>query len=264
MTRYAILVEFDGAAYSGWQVQRDVPTIQGRLESALQQLTQEAVRVVGAGRTDAGVHARGQVAHFDVTRVRHPSDVYIRGLNSYLPADILVKDCSEVAEAFHARYDAVRRTYRYEITRVPAAIGREYHWYVSRDLETGSLQEMADLIAGEHDFTSFMHAQSSTENTVCDIFTSGWTTEEQTLRYEITGNRFLHNMVRCLVGTMIEVARGRYTVGEFRTFLDDPDQEAPVYRAPAHGLFLEEVAYRQPLFQETHDTKRESPSCVDS
>lgn len=263
MTRYAMLVEFDGTAYSGWQVQRDVPTIQGQLESALVQLTQEAVRVVGAGRTDAGVHARGQVAHFDVTKVRHPSDVYIRGLNSYLPADILVRDVTEVPADFHARFDAVRRHYRYEICPEPTAIGREYHWYVSTDLETDLLEASAALIPGEHDFTSFMHAQSSTENTICDIVTSAWTIGEQTLRYEIAGNRFLHNMVRCLVGTMVEVARGRYTVDEFRAFLMAPDREAPVYRAPAHGLFLEAVSYREPLFAKRHNATQESRSCVD-
>lgn len=258
MTRYAIRIEFDGTNYNGWQIQKGVPTIQDTLETAIYELTEEYTRVVGSGRTDAGVHAFGQVAHFDIANSNYPSDVYVRGLNNYLPADILVKECAEMSEGFHARYDARQRTYVYDITLEPVAIRRQYQWYVPAKIRRDHLQTAASQVRGLHDFYSFMHARSNTQNTSCDILESEWQMQTHRLRYRITGNRFLHNMVRCLVGTMIEVARGRYSMEEFELFLSQPDKEAPVYRAPAHGLFLEQVRYEYELFSPVNHSRKEA------
>ncbi len=248
MSRYALLIEFDGTNYSGWQIQKGVQTVQGTLETAIYELTEERTRVVGSGRTDAGVHAFGQVAHFDIVSKRYPSDVYIRGLNTYLPNDILVRTCTEISDGFHARYDARQRTYIYDITLEPVAIHRKYQWYVPAAIQRDHLLVAAKQVLGRQDFTSFMHARSDTRNTICEILESEWLIERHTLRYRITGDRFLHNMVRCLVGTMIEVARGRYSMDDFGLFLTQPSRDAPVYRAPAHGLFLEQVQYAQEIF----------------
>ncbi len=248
MNRYAMLIEFDGTNYHGWQIQKGVPTIQGTLETAIYALTEEHTRVVGSGRTDAGVHAFGQVAHFDVVHRNYPSEVYVRGLNNYLPDDILVKDCAEVSDGFHARYDALQRTYLYEITLEPVAIHRQYQWYVPAKIQRDQLQTAAGQVLGLQNFYSFMHARSATQDTLCEILESEWLMQINRLRYRITGDRFLHNMVRCLAGTMIEVARGRYSMEEFELFLSRPDKEAPVYRAPAHGLFLDEVRYEHEIF----------------
>ena len=244
MSRYAIIAEYDGTAYHGWQIQESVPTIQQHLEEALAQLTQSDIRITGSGRTDTGVHAIGQVAHFDSTIEHFTTETYLRGLNSYLPDDILVKECVKVPANFHARYDAIRRDYTYIIATEPVAIGRQYCWSVYQDLNIQILHRLAEIILGAHDFYSFMSARSSTENTVCTIVKSAWKTGANQLRYSIYGNRFLHNMVRCLVGTMVEVARGRYSLEKFTDFLQAPDKEAPVIRAPAAGLFLEKVHYK--------------------
>jgi len=249
MSRFALLIEYDGANYAGWQLQNDQPTIQGEIEKALEQLTQTQVRITGSGRTDAGVHARHQIAHFDSPKSTLSKDNYRRGLNSYLNDDIIVKDCQSVPDDFHARFQAIRRDYSYAITRELVALDRQYLWYVPDSLDTELLQRAAKCIRGEHDFRSFMHARSDVENTVCHISESSWKIQPEKLRYLIYGNRFLHNMVRCLVGTMIEVARGRYTLGEFQDFMENPDKEAPVVSAPAHGLVLEHVHYEKGLFE---------------
>ena len=253
MTRYALLIEYDGSRYHGWQIQNGAPTIQGALEAAMERLTQSAVRITGSGRTDTGVHARAQVAHFDSPREDFSEDNYRMGLNSYLDHDIVVKECRRVSDDFHARFQAAQRDYSYAISTVPLAIGRRYAWFLYNKLDTGLLEDLAKSIHGKHDFRSFMHARSDAENTICDIMNSSWIITRDALRYSISGNRFLHNMVRCLVGTMIEVARGRYTPDMFRQFLHEPDKEAPVVRAPAHGLVLERVHYEDDIFQQNQD-----------
>jgi len=249
--RFAIEVEYDGSDYSGWQIQTDVPTVQETLERAGFELTRQEIRMIASGRTDSGVHARGQVVHFDVKDIDFEVDVVQRGLNSYLPDDIVVKRAVEVSPEFHARYDARRREYIYTISTVQHAIGRQYVWYVQWDIDFRKLHQCADYVTGEHDFCSFMHARSDTEDTVCIITGSSWEQSGERLYYRISGNRFLHNMVRCLVGTMIEVARGRYALEDFQSFVDDPDKDAPVVRAPAKGLTLEGVQYENGIRNRT-------------
>ncbi|MBS1272090.1 MAG: tRNA pseudouridine synthase A [Candidatus Marinimicrobia bacterium] len=248
MSRFALLIEYDGSQYHGWQIQKADPTIQQHLEDAMQQLTQQSVRIIGSGRTDTGVHARGQVAHFDSPREDFTAEIYRRGLNANLPDDILVKACVSVSDDFHARFDAKRRDYQYTMTMNPRALGRQYAWSVRGSLDVTLLQQTAEFVEGTHDFTSFMSARSDIENTRCHIIKSSWKIGSKRLRYFGCGDRFLHNMVRCLVGTMVEVARGRYTMDEFRQFIDEPDKKAPVVRAPAHGLVLDKVHYPGEIF----------------
>lgn len=247
MSRYALRIEYDGTQYHGWQIQQEVRTVQAEIEKALSRLTGQELRITGSGRTDAGVHAHGQIAHFDESERGFDTGVYYRGLNSYLPEDILIRECHSVGEDFHARFDARQRFYRYEITLEPIAIGRQYAWQVYREMDEEILQKAAGFIRGTHDFLSFQHAQSEIENSVCEISDSAWKIDGNRLRYLICGDRFLHNMVRCLVGTMIEVARNRFSLAEFESFIEQPDKEAPVVRAPAHGLFLDDVRYEAPF-----------------
>jgi len=249
MSRFALIIEYDGANYAGWQLQNNQRTIQGEIEKAFEQLTQTQVRITGSGRTDSGVHARRQVAHFDSPKSTLSKDNYRRGLNSYLNDDIIIKDCQPVPDDFHARFQAIQRDYSYSITLESVAIDRQYLWYVPDALDLELLQSAASFIRGTHDFRSFMHARSDVENTVCHISESSWKIQPKKLRYLIYGNRFLHNMVRCLVGTMIEVARGRYTLDELRDFVENPDKEASVVCAPAHGLVLEHVHYEKGLLE---------------
>ncbi|MCF7805175.1 MAG: tRNA pseudouridine(38-40) synthase TruA [Candidatus Marinimicrobia bacterium] len=255
MNRYALIIEYDGTEFHGWQIQSEVRTVQETIEHALAKLTQREIRIVGSGRTDTGVHARYQVAHFDNDKEDFTPETYTRGINSYLPEDVVIKHCVEVPDDFHARFDALRRDYIYTISTKQIAIERQYAWYIPSDFDRKILEEAAAIIFGKHDFRSFMSANSDTDNTVCEIVKSSWKIGSNRLRYLVYGNRFLHNMVRCLVGTMIEVARGRYTLPEFRDFVETPDKEAPVVRAPAQGLVLDKVHYRHNL-QDENETLR--------
>lgn len=254
MSKFALTIEYDGTRYHGWQIQNDQRTIQGSLESAMQKLTQHSVRIIGSGRTDTGVHARNQIAHFDSPSDAFSEDNFRLGLNAYLDEDIVVKKCQRVPDDFHARFWARQRDYSYTLSTKPLAIGREYRWYVRNSLDPALLEQCAEVVRGEHNFLSFMHARSDTENTICDIVESSWIIAPKKLRYLICGNRFLHNMVRCLVGTMIEVARGRYSLEQFRLFIELPDTETPVVRAPARGLVLERVHYKDELIASTEGT----------
>ena len=203
---------------------------------------QEHVRVIGAGRTDAGVHAKGQVGHcliendMDVDRIR-------QGVNALLPPDVVVHGVEEVGDSFHARYSATGRRYRYTISQVPVALGRERCWFVGHPLDTVAMQKCADSILGEHDFSAFAKTGSSVKHFRCTVSNAQWLSGEGVRAFDITSNRFLYGMVRALVGTMVDVGRGRLTVDDFQTIMNSRDRTNAAMAAPAKGLVLEEVLY---------------------
>ncbi len=240
---FKLLIEYDGTAFHGWQLQRRERTIQADLEAALRRVTtQQKVTVVGAGRTDAGVHARGQVAsvRLDTTI---PTEQLRRAVNSQLAEDVQVKTVEAVPDNFHARNSAVRRRYSYTMTTAQPVIGRQYVWPVRHSLKRDLLIRCAEQVTGEHDFAGFAKANSGVDSTVCRVEVSRWELAEFDMVYHITADRFLHHMVRYLAGTMVEVARGRYTAEQFRSQLEEGPGCLTVYRAPARGLVLEEVSY---------------------
>lgn len=244
MHNIKLLLEYDGTNFVGWQRQQRGRSVQGELESVLSQILQQQINVIGAGRTDAGVHARGQVANFRSDSRLGVHDIH-GGLGGLLPADIVIHAVEEVPLDFHARYSAKERFYSYSITLEPSALLRNYSWYVKYRLDEQRIQKTAKILLGQHDFESFCKANSEVDHYRCIVSHSCWVIPQSgtTMRYEIRANRFLHGMVRALVGTMVDVGRGYTTPDEFLNILDKKDRKEAGMTAPAHGLVLESVVY---------------------
>ena len=237
-----LLLEYDGTAYIGWQRQENGKNIQGEVESVLRQILQEDVNLIGAGRTDSGVHARGQVANF---RTKSEIDLHQLkgGLNGMLPMDIVVHSVDEVPFDFHARYGAKEREYSYSIARTETALMRHYSWNVKYLLDLGLMERAAASIVGEHDFESFCKMNSGVDNYRCSVSIAEWREEQSWLYFTIRANRFLHGMVRALVGTMVDVGRGYISIDDFFGLLEKKNRTAAGTSAPAKGLVLERIIY---------------------
>lgn len=242
MRNIRLRLEYDGTAYVGWQRQMNGRSVQGEIEGVLVRVLQEAVSVIGAGRTDAGVHARGQVGNFRTASHLTTNEIH-RALNGLLPDDIIVHEAQDVPLEFHARYSAKARRYSYLISRGPTALLRHQCWVLKYRLDVAKMQTCAEWILGEHDFASFCRTQADVDHHSCTVGESKWVEEGTYLRYEITANRFLHGMVRALVGTMVDVGRGHRSMEEFMNILSLRDRRAAGMAAPALGLVLEKVIY---------------------
>ncbi len=237
-----LLIEYDGTNYHGWQRQDNARSVQQVVEEAIARLTQETVSVVAAGRTDAGVHARGQVANFR-TQSRLPLHNIYMGINAYLPRDVVVKRAEEAEPEFHARFSAQKRVYHYYILTERTAIFRHYCWQFFPRFDESVLGTLADMLTGEHDFGAFSRVEVQSDHKRCRVYEARWFRREDFLVFRIVANRFLHGMVRTLVGTMMDVARGRFSVQEFQDIFRSRDRTLAGEAAPAKGLFLEEVVY---------------------
>ncbi|MGD8375632.1 MAG: tRNA pseudouridine(38-40) synthase TruA [Acidobacteriota bacterium] len=238
-------LQYDGTDYLGWQTQPRGGTVQDAVEDRLGRILDHPLRVHGAGRTDRGVHARGQVGSFATA---NPLELgrMMRGLNALLPADVAVLAAREVPEGFHARHSARRREYTYQIWRaqVGSPFQHRFVYHLHRDLDLEAMREAASLVAGRHDFTSFCAAESSRMGSnVREVFRSEWDVARDLLCYRIGAAGFLHNMVRIAVGTMLEVGTGRRSPRDMREILEARDRRAAGRTAPARGLFLDRVEY---------------------
>jgi tRNA pseudouridine38-40 synthase len=242
MRNYKLLLEYDGTRYVGWQRQVNGPSIQGEIERVLAEILQESVDVIGAGRTDAGVHARGQTAHVLTSSLLSAMEIK-GGLNGLLPDDIVVLEVGEVDSDFHARYSAKERQYSYLISQVPTAILRNYSWFVKHPLDITLLRRIAEEIKGKHDFQSFCKTGSDVDNYLCAVVESRWDVDASRLRYTISANRFLRGMVRAIVGTMVDVARGYISFDDFINIIGKKNRCEAGTSAPAKGLTLEKVIY---------------------
>lgn len=242
MPRFKITIQYDGSCFRGWQLQNSARTIQGELESALKKLNGgDVTRVHGAGRTDAGVHAIGQVAHFDlITHI--DSCELMNALNGNVPEDIKIIDCIVVPQEFHARFSASKRYYYYRIRTDQFFLDRSYTWNTG-SLEIALLHSAAKYIIGDHDFTSFSKKNKKFNNRRCNIYESVWNGDNGIVNYYISGNRFLHHMVRYLVGTMVEIARGKFSLEQFKSLLNSPSESVHIFKAPSSGLVLQKVEY---------------------
>jgi tRNA pseudouridine38-40 synthase len=244
MTRYKLTFEYDGTHFSGWQKQPDARTVEGVIEKAFATLYQQEIDIVGQGRTDAGVHARGQTAHVDLPS-RYDEDKILHAMKGLLPADVALLKIEKTHPGFHARFDANSRRYRYMIISRPSPLQRNYSWYVFSNLDEELLNQCADLILGEHDFINFcIPADDEFMTTLCTISESRWIPQGDILIYEITGNRFLRHLVRRLVGTMVNVSDGKLTIEEFEALLRGKNTDTKGHTAPAKGLILEQVVYQ--------------------
>lgn len=243
MPRYKALVAYDGTAYNGFQRQLDQPTIQGELEQAIHKIFRRPVTVIGAGRTDSGVHALGQVVAFDLDWP-HGEAALLRALNANLPDDIGIQELTEAPPDFHPRFDARRRAYVYNIYnyKVPHPLFRHQSWHVIRPLALERMNEAAVTILGEHDFATFGQPPQG-ENTVRYVFSAEWHQKDSFHTFTIEANAFLYRMVRSLVGSMKLVGEGSWTVEAFVTALAAKDRSQAGQTAPPQGLFLQSVTY---------------------
>jgi tRNA pseudouridine38-40 synthase len=250
MGNLKVILSYDGAEFSGWQVQPDATTVQGTLASAIGRLTGEKVLPQGSGRTDAGVHALAQVVTF-VTESSVPTENFVKALNDILPASVRVLQVSEAPADFHARHSARGKTYRYRIYResiCPPFLAR-YVWHYPYPLDEEAVARAACLVTGEKDFTSFAAVDpergrdGEPVSNVRTIFSSSWERAGEELTYTVRGSGFLHHMVRNLVGTFILLGRGTLQVEDMTRILDARNRSAAGATAPASGLYLVNVEY---------------------
>jgi tRNA pseudouridine38-40 synthase len=240
--RLCLLIEYDGTRYAGWQIQKGLRTIQGEIEAALNKILHESIRVIGAGRTDSGVHARGQIAHFDVQDGISFTKLQ-QALNGLLDKDIRIKDVQKVNAQFHARYSAINREYNYIIAKIPLALYRKYSWYVPCRLNVTRMQEGVSYIRGRQDFTSFCRKIAKAKHYQCTVDKANWIDEDEILRFIIKSDRFLHGMVRALVGTLVDIGRGKLSPSDMKKIMEKRDRIYASQSAPAQGLILDRIYY---------------------
>ncbi len=242
MRNIKVLMEYDGTDFCGWQTQAHSRSVQEELEKAITQITGETVRTTGAGRTDTGVHARGQVANFTIEK-KTPLDRLLIGLNAVLPKDVRIKEIAEAPETFSARFSAKERRYKYYISKVPIAAGRQYCLHFPHPLSVPEMQKACALLLGEKSFKSFCLSEAQVLHYRCEVRHASWIENNSLLIFEIHANRFLHNMVRAIVGTMIQLGQNKITFADFERIIQSEDRRLAGYTASAAGLFLEEVVY---------------------
>ncbi len=239
-----LILEYDGTAYAGWQRQADQPTIQEAVEAAIEGVTQIKVPVIGAGRTDAGVHALGQVASFRIGRDM-TSREWTRALNAHLPESIVVRSVALMPDSFHARHSARGKLYEYRIVNRPErpAVDRDYCWHIHRPLNDAAMNKAALILIGSHDFSSFQTQPTDNDDPICRLQRFTVFREGDRLRIEAYANRFLKQMIRSIVGTLVEVGLNKRTPENLRTVLEARDRSAAGKTAPPQGLFLVRVDY---------------------
>ena len=242
--RLKLLLEYSGTRYHGWQWQPNVITIQGTLEACLARITNGPVRLHAAGRTDAGVHALGQVAHFD-TASTIAILALVRGANSLLPEDIVVHQAAEVPADFHARYAARRKTYTYVVHNhpIPSALRAPYAWHVPPALDLAAMRAAASVLLGHHDFSAFRAASCTARSSWRRLFRLRITRHAERLIFVLCADGFLQHMARNIVGTLVAMGRGQITADAMSTILHSGQRQQAGPTAPAHGLFLVRVVY---------------------
>ena len=242
MRTLKVRIEYLGTLYHGWQVQPDRPTVQGLLEAALSRLTGEKVRISGAGRTDAGVHALHQVAHLEVQTMLAPEIIRMK-VNDLLPADINLLEVEKAHEGFHARHDAKARRYLYRISRRRTAFGKRYVWWVKEALDVVRMQSALSHFTGMKDWRAFSDADPEEASTKALIDTITMTEDGDLLLIRISGSHFLWKLVRRIVGILVEVGRGKLAPEEIPGLFRDSTGFVAHHTAPPSGLFLEDVEY---------------------
>ncbi len=248
--RYFIDIAYDGSSYHGWQRQPQSITVQEQLENALTTLLRTPVAVTGAGRTDAGVHATQLIAHFDLERglSLEERDHLIFRLNRFLPPAIAINDLYEVTESAHARFDAVSRSYIYKLHQKKNPFLTNQSFFFEREIDLELMNEAAKLLLGRQDFKCFSRSNTDVKTYLCDIKEAVWKRQNERLFFYVTADRFLRNMVRAIVGTLLEIGQGKMSLQDFKTVLASKDRSEAGASAPAHGLYLTAVRYPKEIY----------------
>lgn len=249
LKRYFIYLSYRGTNYHGWQIQENATSVQSHINNALSILLNEDIRTVGAGRTDTGVHAKFYVAHFDTKADNLDTDSkFLHSLNRIVPNDIAIHEISRVKPDANARFDALRRGYEYVICRKKDPFWLGLSWFYDAQLNLENLQLATQQLFNYTDFTSFSKLGSETKTNICKIYEAEWRENENLLVFYIEANRFLRNMVRAIVGTIMDVGRGKITPEEFATIIEKRDRKLAGTSAPAEGLYLVKIEYPPHVF----------------
>lgn len=240
--RYFIKFAYNGKNYFGYQIQPNAASVQETLEKALSLLLRQPIAIVGAGRTDSGVHAREMYAHFDHEE-EFETALLVKKLNSFLPKDIVIFDFIKVHDEAHARFDATKRTYEYLIHTFKDAFINEGSWYQHQALDVEKMNEACKILFDYIDFECFSKVQTDVHTFNCKIYEAKWEQHENQLKFTVSADRFLRNMVRAIVGTMINIGIGKISLDDFRNIIESKDRSQAGFSVPAHGLYLIKVEY---------------------
>ncbi len=245
--RYFIELSYKGTHYHGWQIQPNAVTVQEVLEKALSLLLRSETKITGAGRTDTGVHAKQMFAHFDSGQALDTQQLTYK-LNAFLPKDFAIKRIVPVLDEAHARFDAVSRSYKYYIHRYKDPFVVDSSWYLAKDLDVKAMNEAATTLLDFKDFKSFSKTHTDVKTYLCDIKQAAWEAKGNQLVFSITADRFLRNMVRAIVGTLVEVGLHKITPADFIKIIEARDRQKAGFSVPAHGLFLTGISYPKKIF----------------
>lgn len=243
MKRYFIKLAYNGTNYHGWQIQKNAHTVQAEINEKLSLIAGNQINIVGCGRTDTGVHAREFYAHFDIENLKqNPEDLTYK-LNQFLPEDIYIKSIFNVEPELHSRFSAVERTYKYYISRVKDPFDQNHVFYYQGPLDIHAMQASCKYLFDYTDFTSFSKLHTQTATNLCAIKKANWELDNDRFIFTITADRFLRNMVRAIVGTMMEIGKGKIPDDEMKKIIEAKDRSKAGFSVPAKGLFLEKVIY---------------------
>ena len=248
--RYFVRLSYKGTKFHGWQIQPNAISIQEELEKAFSIILQQKTAITGAGRTDAGVHARNYIAHFDMENDHFESDLssLIYKLNAILPYDIAIHEIKAVKEDTHARFDAKSRTYKYYISKQKDTFNYEFSWLRYGKLNIELMNEACEILMTYSDFTSFAKLHADNKTNICNITTAFWKEEDMNIIFEITADRFLRNMVRSIVGTMLSIGLERLSIDDFKQIIESKNRNNAGVSAPANGLFLINIVYLDEIY----------------
>lgn len=256
--RYFLKFSFNGTSYHGWQMQNNSVSVQEVINEGLSRILREKINVCGAGRTDTGVHAKEFFAHFntlnDLSKDERKNLVY--RLNKYFPDDIAIHNIISVKPEAHARFDATSRTYKYFITQKKDPFGREFSFFLLGEIDFALMNEAAKLLFNYSDFSSFSKADTQVKTNNCKIMSAKWTEENDKLIFTIKADRFLRNMVRAIVGTLLDIGRKRISLDDFNNIIKSKNRSEAGYSVPGHGLFLYKIEYPDDIFLEPYKANR--------
>jgi tRNA pseudouridine38-40 synthase len=242
MNNYKLTIQYDGTMYSGWQIQAKENTVQQKVSDSIGIILKEKVSLIGSGRTDTGVHALGQIANFRTVHTFDPNK-FLYSLNSILPSDIGVLQLEKVSENFHARFDAKKRTYIYLISKHKSPFFFKYSYFYHYNTDCRLLNELSSIVIGKKDFTSFARKHSDTKNKICEVYEARWRETRDMVLFYITADRFLHGMVRTIVGTLLHTLKNDLDNKYLENIFAENDRTIAAEAVPAKGLFLFKVKY---------------------